>query len=396
MIDITKKFDRIRIKIYDCKVGKRYFDPVRNMFVYITPEETVRQKMIVFLKKQLNVDYSRMFVEDHLLHYGVEEKSGRIDISILEDKNRPLAIVECKEPKISIEGMQVYLQGSGYASAIGAKYMILVNGRNLQYYKLQGNEYVAIEEILTYEQMVEGKGNIIEAEEFVRFTMEQYEDISFLKEQEWYSNKIGEDTEEYKIPTIVNLDDALWDYSHKLSGMISDNLEVIEDLGINYMNYNDASGGGFGSGYYRLFLINNIKQNKQFISGLSIIATGKTVNDAKYGNRDGLTVLLVCRNDGDYDETSVQINLNRFLHINEGVASFSHNASVTRKGASKKDAMAYIESRAHELIKGDMVVLGEVDITVPLYIDNSDVKMLIGRIIEYSIYRDEYKHGLKK
>ena len=183
--------------------------------------------------------------------------------------------------------------------------------------------------------MVEEKGNIIEAEEFVRFTMEQYEDISFLKEQEWYSNKIGEDTEEYKIPTIVNLDDALWDYSHKLSGMISDNLEVIEDLGINYMNYNDASGGGFGSGYYRLFLINNIKQNKQFISGLSIIATGKTVNDAKYGNRDGLTVLLVCRNDGDYDETSVQINLNRFLHINEGVASFSHNASVTRKGASK-------------------------------------------------------------
>lgn len=40
------------------------------------------------------------------------------------------------------------------------------------------------------------------------------------------------------------------------------------------------------------------------------------------------------------------------------------------------------------------MVLGEIDITKPLYVDNPDVKALIGNIFEYSIYRDEYKHSL--
>lgn len=37
----------------------------------------------------------------------------------------------------------------------------------------------------------------------------------------------------------------------------------------------------------------------------------------------------------------------------------------------------------------------ELDITVPLYVDNEDVRNLIGHIIEYAIYRNEYKHSLK-
>lgn len=394
MANIIDVFEKIEIDIYKCKAGERYFDPIRNIFLCITPEETVRQKMIVYLLEQLGVDKDKIFVEDHLIHYGVDNQNGRIDISILEEGDRPLAIIECKEPKVSIDGMQVFVQAAGYADAIGAKYIILVNGIELQFYRLDGNDYVPICEILTYEQMVEGKGNELEVEVFERYSMEQYFDIEFLKSQEWYSGKIGEDTQEEKIPAIVNFDDGLWDYSHKLKGYISDSLEVIEDLGINYMNYGDASGGGFGTGYYRLFLLNDRRRNKQFISGLSIISTGKTVNDSKYGNRDGLTVLAVCRNDGDYDETSVQINLNNFLEISNDKAFFTHNAAVTRKGASKVDAMNYIEQHVKGLIADGKVVLGEINVAQPIYVDNEDVKSLIGRIIEYSIYRDEYKHSL--
>lgn len=50
-------------------------------------------------------------------------------------------------------------------------------------------------------------------------------------------------------------------------------------------------------------------------------------DDAKYGNRDGLTVFVLCKNDGDYDETFVQINLN----IRNGKTAFMYNVSVTRK-----------------------------------------------------------------
>lgn len=394
MANIADTFEKIKVDIYKCKTGERYLDPIRNMFLCITPEETVRQKTIVYLMEQLGVDKNRIFVEDHLIHYGVNEQNGRIDISILEEKNHPLAIVECKEPKISIDGIQVFVQAAGYADAIGASYIILVNGIDIQFYRHNGNEYVPIQEMLTYVQMLEGKGSEIQVEVFERYSMEQYLDIDFLKSQDWYPTKIGEDTQFEKIPAIVNLDDGLWDYSHKIKGMISESLEVIEDLGINFMNYGDASGGGFGTGYYRLFLINDKKNNKQFISGLSIISTGKTVNDSKYGNRDGLTVLVVCRNDGDYDETSVQINLNRFMKVSNGKALFTHNAAVTRKGASKVAAMNYIDKNVSGLIVNGQVVLGEINVTQPIFVDNKDVKSLIGRIIEYSIYRDEYKHTL--
>ena len=392
--NISEIFDNIKINRYICKAGERYFDPIRNIFVCITPEETVRQKMIVYLEKQLGIEKDRIFVEDHLAHYGINNQNGRIDISILDDNDQPLAIVECKEPNVPIGGMQVLVQAIGYADAVGAEYIILVNGIELQFYRFDGSGYVAIYGILTYGQMLCKEGNVIQEEVFERYSMKQYSDISFLKSQEWYMGKIGEDTQIEKIPAIVNLDDCLWDYSHKLKGDISALLEVKEDLGIHFMNYNDASGGGFGSGYYRLFLLNDKSRNKQFISGLAIISTRKTVNDSKYGNRDGLTVLVVSRNDGDYDETSVQINLNRFLIVSDGKASFTHNATVTRKGASKIDAMNYIDKHVKGLIKDGKVVLGDIDITQPLYVDNEDVKLLIGSIIEYSIYRDEYKHSL--
>ena len=118
--NISEIFDNIKINRYICKAGERYFDPIRNIFVCITPEETVRQKMIVYLEKQLGIEKDRIFVEDHLAHYGINNQNGRIDISILDDNDQPLAIVECKEPNVPIGGMQVLVQAIGYADAVGA------------------------------------------------------------------------------------------------------------------------------------------------------------------------------------------------------------------------------------------------------------------------------------
>ena len=47
MVNITGEFEKINIKVYKCKSGDRYFEPIRKMFLCITPEELVRQKMIV-------------------------------------------------------------------------------------------------------------------------------------------------------------------------------------------------------------------------------------------------------------------------------------------------------------------------------------------------------------
>ena len=44
--------------------------------------------------------------------------------------------------------------------------------------------------------MLEGNGEELAYEPFQRYTMSQYMDIGFLKQQEWYDGKIGADTDE--------------------------------------------------------------------------------------------------------------------------------------------------------------------------------------------------------
>ena len=49
----------------------------------------------------------------------------------------------------------------------------------------------------------------------------------------------------------------------------------------------------------------------------------------------------------------------------------------------------------HGIVKDGKIRLGEVDVSRPLFLDNPDVKEMVGKLVEYSIYRDEYKHQLK-
>ena len=56
-----------------------YLDPIRQKLIYITPEETVRQRMISYLVNELKVPKGAILVEEHLSHYNVPSKK-RADI----------------------------------------------------------------------------------------------------------------------------------------------------------------------------------------------------------------------------------------------------------------------------------------------------------------------------
>ena len=59
--------------------GKKcYLDPVREKLIYITPEETVRQKMISYLINELKVPEEAILVEEHLSHYHINSKKEQI------------------------------------------------------------------------------------------------------------------------------------------------------------------------------------------------------------------------------------------------------------------------------------------------------------------------------
>ena len=396
MENIKKFFDKIKIEKHNSINGKSFLDPIRNIFIQITPEEIVRQRMLKFLMKNLSVPSENILVEEHLAHW-TENFNGRIDIAITY-KEKILAVIECKEENIFIESMQFFEQAKNYAELVSAKYIILVNGVNIQFYHLnEENFYKPIEGILNFSDMLEENFDYEEENfEFQRLDYADYFDLDFLSEQDWYYSKIGEDTPENLIPCIINFDDCLLDETKKLTSLTSSRFSLLEDLGVRYRKYNDNSDGGFGSGYYRLFLVKDLKFNTEFLTGFLILTTSKLHNDPKYGNQTGKSILCVMYCDGKIDETSVQLNLNKFLKVDERnkKAIFTHNGAISRKGAKIADFIKFVQSKNANLIREGKFYFGEIDYSVPLTFENADVINLVSNLIEYSVYRSDYKNSL--
>lgn len=396
MENIKKIFDKIKIEKHNSIDGEKFLDPIRNIFLQITPEEIVRQKMLIFLMQNMSVPRENILVEEHLAHW-TKNFNGRIDIA-LTFQEKILAVIECKEENIFIESMQFFEQAKNYAENVGAKYIILVNGVNIQFYHLnEENFYQPVEGILNFSDMLEENFDYEDENfEFQRLDYENYFDLDFLNEQDWFYSKIGEDTPENLIPCIINLDDCLLDETKKLSVINSKKFILIDDLGVRYREYNDNSNGGFGAGYYRIFHIKDCEKNFEILTGFFILTTGKTFNDPKYGNSTGKSVLCVMYYDGKIDETSVQLNLNKFLTVDEKnkKAVFIHNGASGKKGFRKAEFIKYVQNKNSNLVRGDKFYFGEIDYSKALTLENPDVINLISNLIEYAVYRSEYKNSL--
>ena len=401
MDNVELFFKRLHLKTWLSQNGERYLDPVRNTFIKITPEETVRQKTIIYLQREMHIPYENIRVEEHLFHYG-SAKKGRCDIVITYRPNgeveQVLAVIECKKSDVPIQAMQVIEQASRYANEIDAKYIILINGISVSFYHRDKNgQYCEIEKILSYRQMMEDEFENIQREKnFVRLSCEDYFNLDYLRSIDDFYDVVGEDTPTSFIPFIMNLHDCLLDMTHQLPMLQSGNLNLIKDLGVQYRTYNDASNGNFGAGYYRTFLVELKSEHIHFLCGASLMATGKTYNDPKYGNSTGKSVLSIFINTGNIDETVVQINLNSCLTISNKVATLVHDGRITRKGGRKQELLKYIVDNNPSLVKKNLIYLGEMDFSGYLFLTNGDVAETVSNILEYAVYRNKYKMSLKK
>ena len=81
-----------------------YLDPIRQKLIFITPEETVRQRVISYMMDTLHVPANMLRVEEHLSHYGIKSKD-RADIIVEKfneekQETNPLVVIEFKAPGI--------------------------------------------------------------------------------------------------------------------------------------------------------------------------------------------------------------------------------------------------------------------------------------------------------
>lgn len=129
------------------------FDPLRRRFVALTPEEEVRQKTLYLLVEHLGVPAGLLAVEYSVKVNGLDK---RADAVVFGNEGRPLMIVECKAPSVTLTEA-VLEQALRYHSVLQPQYLLLTNGTVTYCYKAEGASLRPLDHLPDYQEM-SGKG----------------------------------------------------------------------------------------------------------------------------------------------------------------------------------------------------------------------------------------------
>jgi hypothetical protein len=110
---------------YKEEAGKKFiFDEVRGKFIFLTPEEWVRQNFLHFMAKHLGYPPTLTGVEKMLKVNGL---SQRCDIVLFNRKGHPVLIVECKAPSVEVNESTL-AQAARYNTTLKVPFLVLTNG----------------------------------------------------------------------------------------------------------------------------------------------------------------------------------------------------------------------------------------------------------------------------
>lgn len=144
-----------KLKILKENNKLKIFDIIRKKYVAFTPEEQVRQEFIHYLINEKQYPKGLFSVEKQLKVFDTEK---RADIVLYDTSGKPLVIVECKAPEVSIT-QKAFDQIARYNMTFKADYLIVTNG--LKHYcckpDYQNNTYEFLKEIPTYDKIIKIK-----------------------------------------------------------------------------------------------------------------------------------------------------------------------------------------------------------------------------------------------
>ena len=100
------------------------FDEVRKKWLVLTPEEWVRQHVVFYLVGEKGYLPGLIGIEKTIK---VNQRNQRFDLVCFDNDAKPLLIVECKAPEVSITQATLE-QTLRYNSEVQAKYLMLTNG----------------------------------------------------------------------------------------------------------------------------------------------------------------------------------------------------------------------------------------------------------------------------
>ena len=117
------------LPIYDLKTrtgenGPEVWDPIRKQWMFMTPEEQVRQCLVLFLTEVCGVPKGLLSLERGLNY---DRRKKRYDLLVYSRKGKPMILCECKEPRVPIDEA-VLQQAAVYNYKIKAGMLLLTNG----------------------------------------------------------------------------------------------------------------------------------------------------------------------------------------------------------------------------------------------------------------------------
>jgi hypothetical protein len=122
--------ENLNLPSYDYKLKKSgtntfIFDEVRQKYVFLSPEEWVRQHFAHFLMAYLQYPRPLLSLERGT---SVNTLAKRTDLVVYGRAGNPLMLVECKAASIPVSTATLN-QALIYNRSIGAPYLVLTNGR---------------------------------------------------------------------------------------------------------------------------------------------------------------------------------------------------------------------------------------------------------------------------
>lgn len=367
--------------------GKEYFlDPLRERLIYKTPEEVVRQQVIRYLLDVKKVPKNMIQVEMLLAKYDVKS-IRRADIIIERfsqtDKSiSPLAVVECKAPEIML-GDSAIEQACDYADKLVADYLIITNGHELivAKYVETKKQYIDLSTIPTYEEMLNGKGDILEAEP----PKERFSFDELIANQDYYRGyDFNANTPTKFLPFLTNLLECFIDVSHKMPCKEYKYFTLIEDYGIRWLSCGNAAGGSY-QGAYRSFLIKHGDSTK--FMNLAFF---------DYGTHTILTVSTDQEDNKPHNSLQYAIETNLIKNGDSFHFLHSGRIAVGNIGSGKvSELKALIAEKYPSILINDKIDLGTLQNTELLYMDNPSVVCFVEKCLTYAIIRDEYREQVK-
>ena len=120
---------QLNLPSYDFKIkkqnGKLYiFDILRKKYIYLTPEEWVRQHFVHYLINEHQYPKSLIQIERGLLYNQIAK---RTDLVIYDKSGNPFITVECKAADIALTQSTID-QAAQYNYILKAPYLLITNG----------------------------------------------------------------------------------------------------------------------------------------------------------------------------------------------------------------------------------------------------------------------------